>query len=100
MQQHSVLYFSGFFEFRLCAHNNIHTRVSQQCLDQNVLVIEEGEQRGHPHRFFPSKYKKNLDNFIFDILNYPLDTLDLFMGHFLISLSKLTFGGALVRCLF
>ena len=48
--------FSGFFEFRLCVHNDVNSRVSQHCLDKTLLVIEEGEHFGHPNRFFPSKF--------------------------------------------
>ncbi|XP_069134467.1 uncharacterized protein [Argopecten irradians] len=42
----------GYFEFRLCPHNNPSTRVSQACLDQHVLQQTDGSTRvyeaGHP----------------------------------------------------
>ncbi|XP_060076004.1 uncharacterized protein LOC132555668 [Ylistrum balloti] len=45
----------GYFEFRLCPHNNPSTRVSQACLDQHVLQQTDGSTRvyeaGHPTNY-------------------------------------------------
>ncbi|XP_046381238.1 uncharacterized protein LOC124152360 [Haliotis rufescens] len=30
----------GYFEFRLCPHNNVHTPATQACLDQHLLQVE------------------------------------------------------------
>ncbi|XP_060076005.1 uncharacterized protein LOC132555669 [Ylistrum balloti] len=45
----------GYFEFRLCPHNNTSTRVSQACLDHHVLQQTDGSTRvyeaGHPTNY-------------------------------------------------
>lgn len=33
----------GYFEFRLCEHNNPFTPVTQECLDEHVLSLSDGE---------------------------------------------------------
>ncbi|KAL5020576.1 hypothetical protein ScPMuIL_003468 [Solemya velum] len=38
----------GYFEFRLCPHNNLQVPVTQDCLDQNLLEIE-----GHGKSYRP-----------------------------------------------
>merc|ERR1712168_285217 len=32
----------GYFEFRLCPHNNIHVPATQECLDRHVLQLADG----------------------------------------------------------
>ena len=35
----------GYFEFRLCPHNNPNTPVTQACLDQHILTQQNGNAR-------------------------------------------------------
>ncbi|XP_033725809.1 mucin-3A-like [Pecten maximus] len=37
----------GYFEFRLCPNNDIHKKITQECLDKNHLVIN-----GYGYRFY------------------------------------------------
>ena len=43
----NVGYFSGYFEFRLCKHNSMGTRVQQSCFDDGILltVRDTGDTR-------------------------------------------------------
>jgi len=40
----------GYFQFRLCPHNNMQTPVNQDCLDQNILQLADGS--GTQYRIF------------------------------------------------
>ena len=40
----------GYFEFRICPHNNKKRPVTNACLDQNVLKRADGE--GHRYEIF------------------------------------------------
>ena len=41
----SSQHFQGWFEFRLCANNNIHQAITQACLDQYLLRDVSGSNR-------------------------------------------------------
>ena len=45
----------GYFDFRLCPHNNVHVPVRQECLDKFVLPIQEGTSKYQRLRFYPRK---------------------------------------------
>ncbi|XP_071141174.1 uncharacterized protein [Mytilus edulis] len=45
-------YHKGYYEFKICPHNNPHTAVSQRCLDRHPLRIVEGSRR-YRTRYYP-----------------------------------------------
>ncbi|XP_069134468.1 uncharacterized protein [Argopecten irradians] len=49
----------GYFEFRLCPHNNPKTRVSQACLDQHVLQQTDASTRVY-EAGYPTNYTIHL----------------------------------------
>ncbi|XP_062578270.1 putative uncharacterized protein DDB_G0286901 [Saccostrea cucullata] len=46
----------GFFEFRICPHNNPSIPVSQECLDRHLLHIQEGDKGSGYTRYYPEKH--------------------------------------------
>ena len=57
----------GYFDFRLCPHNNVHVPVRQECLDKFVLPIQEGSSKYHRLRFYPIKVDGPIYNFTLEI---------------------------------
>jgi hypothetical protein len=47
---------AGFFEFRLCPHNNPKTTASQRCFDKYLLQRMDGEGA----RYFPTPGKSEV----------------------------------------
>lgn len=47
----------GFFEFRICPHNNPNIPVSQTCLDRHLLHIKEGDEDSGFTKFYPKKHQ-------------------------------------------
>lgn len=45
----------GYFEFRLCPHNDPTVPVTQRCLDKHLLSIEEGSIKHRKMRFYPKE---------------------------------------------
>ncbi|VDI36864.1 Hypothetical predicted protein [Mytilus galloprovincialis] len=45
----------GYFEFRLCPHNDPTVPVTQRCLDKHLLSIEEGSIKHRNMRFYPKE---------------------------------------------
>ncbi|XP_076082519.1 uncharacterized protein LOC143053610 [Mytilus galloprovincialis] len=45
----------GYFEFRLCPHNDQTVPVTQRCLDKHLLSIEEGSIKHRKMRFYPKE---------------------------------------------
>lgn len=50
-------YHKGFFEFRICPHNDIRRPVAQECLDEHLMIIKEGSPESSYTRFYPSNPK-------------------------------------------
>ncbi|XP_062587524.1 uncharacterized protein LOC134249165 [Saccostrea cucullata] len=46
-------YHMGYFEFRICPHNDIRRPVSQQCLDEHLMIIKEGTPESEYTRYYP-----------------------------------------------
>ncbi|KAJ8311616.1 hypothetical protein KUTeg_010971, partial [Tegillarca granosa] len=46
-------YHKGYFEFRLCPHDNPDVRVMPSCFEKYLLEIAEGMEEGNPYRFYP-----------------------------------------------
>ncbi|XP_061185429.1 uncharacterized protein LOC133193479 [Saccostrea echinata] len=42
----------GYFEFRICVNNDVTKRVTQECLNENLMTIVEGDDQ-FPTRFYP-----------------------------------------------
>ncbi|XP_055995698.1 uncharacterized protein LOC125646837 isoform X2 [Ostrea edulis] len=51
-------YHKGYFEFRICSHNDIRRPVSQQCLDEHLMTIKEGTPESGFTRFYPLNPKE------------------------------------------
>uniref|UniRef100_K1RNN3 Chitin-binding type-4 domain-containing protein n=1 Tax=Magallana gigas TaxID=29159 RepID=K1RNN3_MAGGI len=50
-------YHKGYFEFRICPHNDIRRPVAQECLDEHLMIIKEGSPESSYTRFYPSNPK-------------------------------------------
>ena len=46
-------YHKGYFEFRICPHNDIRRPVAQECLDEYLMVIKEGTPESSYTRYYP-----------------------------------------------
>ncbi|XP_063438430.1 uncharacterized protein LOC134719351 [Mytilus trossulus] len=46
-------YHKGYYEFKICSHNNPNSAVSQRCLDRHPLRIVEGSRR-YRTRYYPN----------------------------------------------
>ncbi|CAG2234739.1 unnamed protein product [Mytilus edulis] len=49
----------GYFDFRLCPHNDPTVPVAQRCLDKHLLSIEEGSIKHRKMRFYPKERKNS-----------------------------------------
>ena len=50
-------YHKGYFEFRICPHNDIRRPVAQECLDEYLMVIKEGTPESSYTRYYPDNPK-------------------------------------------
>ncbi|OWF48608.1 serine/arginine repetitive matrix protein 1-like [Mizuhopecten yessoensis] len=48
-------YHKGFFEFKICPHNNPLSPVQQECLDQHPLKVREAKKDEKGLKYFPPK---------------------------------------------
>ncbi|KAK3088847.1 hypothetical protein FSP39_024552 [Pinctada imbricata] len=52
---HLTTHHKGFFEFRLCPHNDPDTPVSQECLDKHLLRVKGASPESQYTRYYPDK---------------------------------------------
>ncbi|XP_052086541.1 uncharacterized protein LOC127723863 [Mytilus californianus] len=57
----------GYFEFRLCPHNEPTVPVTQRCLDKFLLPIQEGSIKHRKMRFYPKEELGHAYNLSLDI---------------------------------
>ncbi|XP_033727457.1 uncharacterized protein LOC117316793 [Pecten maximus] len=48
-------YHKGFFEFKICSHNNPLAPVQQECLDQSPLKVREAKKDKDGFKYYPPK---------------------------------------------
>ncbi|XP_033731761.1 uncharacterized protein LOC117321453 [Pecten maximus] len=47
-------YHKGYYEFRICPHNNVTAPVTQECLNKYLLPVAEADvDQGEPTRYYP-----------------------------------------------
>ncbi|KAJ8320789.1 hypothetical protein KUTeg_002376, partial [Tegillarca granosa] len=51
---------AGYFEFRICSHNDIYKSVSQECLDQNLLKLAGTQDTQYEPGFLNGQHKLQL----------------------------------------
>lgn len=48
----NTAFHKGYYEFRICANNDVTKAVTQDCLNENLMTVMEGDDR-YPTRFYP-----------------------------------------------